>query len=80
VNVADRPAPASGSRVAWWRVLSWQMYDFADTIYSMNVYTLYFGLFLAAVYHKDSADFGWALTLPTSWWRLSHPSSVPCAT
>lgn len=38
-------APAA-PKVAWWRVLSWQMYDFADTIYSMNVYTLYFGLFL----------------------------------
>lgn len=63
MNVADRQAPAPGARVAWWRVLSWQMYDFADTIYSMNVYTLYFGLFLAAVYKKDSADFGWALTL-----------------
>ncbi|MFZ5814077.1 MAG: MFS transporter [Bacillota bacterium] len=50
-------------KVAWWRVLSWQMYDFADTIYSMNVYTFYFGLFLFSAYGKNATDFGWALTV-----------------
>jgi len=39
------------------------MYDFADTIYSMNVNSLYFGLFLMAVFGKDSEDFGWALVV-----------------
>lgn len=39
------------------------MYDFADTIYSMNVYTLYFGLFLATAFNRDATSFGWALTV-----------------
>ncbi len=52
-----------GTQVVWWRVLSWQMYDFADTIYSMNVYTFYFGLFLLEIFGRDSADFGWALSI-----------------
>ena len=39
------------------------MYDFADTIYSMNVYTMYFGLFLAASFGRDATAFGWALTV-----------------
>lgn len=60
-------APVAGAgahtpSVAWWRVLSWQMYDFADTIYSMNVYTYYFSIYIAFAFSKDSASFGWALT------------------
>lgn len=50
-------------KLPWWRVLSWQMYDFADTIYSMNVYTMYFGLFLASSFGRSATDFGWALTV-----------------
>jgi UMF1 family MFS transporter len=49
--------------IPWWRILSWQLYDFADTIYSMNVYTLYFGVFIAAAFSRSATDFGWALTL-----------------
>jgi MFS transporter, UMF1 family len=56
-------APGQAPKVAWWRVLSWQMYDFADTIYSMNVYTMYFGLFLAFAFNRSATDFGWALTV-----------------
>lgn len=33
----------TGRRVRWWQIFSWQLYDFADTIYSMNVTSLYFG-------------------------------------
>ena len=54
---------AQATKVAWWRVLAWQFYDFADTIYSMNVTSLYFGLFLAFAFNKNSTEFGWALTL-----------------
>ncbi|HWI64215.1 MAG TPA: MFS transporter [Symbiobacteriaceae bacterium] len=54
---------SSGNRVAWWRILSWQMYDFADTIYSMNVSSLYFSLFIASAFAKDSTDYGWALVI-----------------
>lgn len=39
-RVDTAPAPR---RVTRWQILSWQLYDFADTIYSMNVTSLYFG-------------------------------------
>lgn len=59
VTVTTKPV----SRVPGWRIFSWQMYDFADTIYSMNVYTMYFGLFLASAFGRSATDFGWALTI-----------------
>lgn len=37
------PVAGSSRQVRWWQVFSWQLYDFADTIYSMNVTTRYFG-------------------------------------
>jgi MFS transporter, UMF1 family len=52
-----------GTRVAWWRVLAWQFYDFADTIYSMNVTSLYFALFVAAAFGKNATEFGLAITI-----------------
>lgn len=53
--------PGAGSPIAWWRILSWQMYDFADTIYSMNVTSFYFAFFIGAFFAKDSTDYGWTL-------------------
>ncbi len=58
----SQPSTAA-PKVAWWRILSWQMYDFADTIYSMNVYTFYIGLFLTFAFKKDARDLGVALTV-----------------
>lgn len=63
MNVAQQTQSTSVTKVAWWRVLSWQMYDFADTIYSMNVYTFYFGLFLFSAFGKETTHFGWALSI-----------------
>lgn len=57
------PSAPTAPRVAWWRILSWQLYDFADTIYSMNVYTFYIGLFLTFAFNKDARDLGVALTV-----------------
>lgn len=54
-------------------ILSWQLYDFADTIYSMNVYTRYFGLFLAAHFAQGATAFGWALTGANLLVALSSP-------
>lgn len=59
VSVTTKPV----SRVPGWRIFSWQLYDFADTIYSMNIYTMYFGLFLASAFGRSATDFGWALTI-----------------
>ncbi|HYF76993.1 MAG TPA: MFS transporter, partial [Symbiobacteriaceae bacterium] len=39
----------------------WQMYDFADTIYSMNVTSVYFAFFILAYFGKDSSAYGWAI-------------------
>lgn len=63
MSVAKQTVPTAVPKVAWWRVLSWQMYDFADTIYSMNVYTFYFGLFLFSAFNRNATDFGWALSI-----------------
>jgi MFS transporter, UMF1 family len=65
--------PVTTAPVVWWRVLSWQMYDFADTIYSMNIYTYYFGIYIAFAFGKNSADFGWALTAANLGVALSAP-------
>ncbi|MDF2628141.1 MAG: hypothetical protein K0R39_1972 [Symbiobacteriaceae bacterium] len=37
------------------------MYDFADTIYSMNVTSVYFAAFILAFFGKDSNAYGWAI-------------------
>jgi MFS transporter, UMF1 family len=74
VNAADSTvASPPAARVAWWRVLSWQMYDFADTIYSMNVYTIYFGWYLASAFGLTSTSFGWALTIANVLVAFSSP-------
>lgn len=75
VDLAGSQAAATGrpSGVRWWQVLSWQFYDFADTIYSMNVYTMYFSLFLAAAFGRSMTDFGWALTLANLMVALTSP-------
>jgi UMF1 family MFS transporter len=49
------------------------MYDFADTIYSMNVYSIYFGWYLASAFGKNSTDFGWALTIANVLVALTSP-------
>lgn len=63
----------SGTRVQWWRILSWQLYDFADTIYSMNVTSFYFALFIAAYFGKSSTAYGWTLTLAGLLVAVSSP-------
>lgn len=54
-------------------ILSWQLYDFADTVYSLNVYTRYFGLFIAAGFAQSATAFGWALTLANLVVAVSSP-------
>lgn len=48
--------------IAWWRILSWQLYDFADTIYSMNVYSLYFGRWVIRAFGASSLTFSLIVT------------------
>ncbi len=73
MTIIRQEVAAPMSKVAWWRVLAWQLYDFADTIYSMNVYTMYFGLFIGAAFGRSSEDFGWALTLANLIVALTAP-------
>src|SRR3979409_983049 len=40
--------PAHGARASWIERASWALYDFANTIFSMNVATLYFSVWLIA--------------------------------
>jgi UMF1 family MFS transporter len=40
--------PAHGARAPWIERASWALYDFANTIFSMNVATLYFSVWLIA--------------------------------
>lgn len=73
MSAAKQLPTARGPKVAWWQVLSWQMYDFADTIYSMNVYTFYFGLYLFSAYGRNATDFGWALSIANLVVALTSP-------
>lgn len=50
-------------RVAGWRIFSWQMYDFADTIYSMNVTSLYFGPWIILAFGANSLVYGVITTI-----------------
>lgn len=50
VNLADAPTVSlARPKPRWYQIFSWQMYDFADTIVSMNVNSRYFGLWVTQV-------------------------------
>jgi UMF1 family MFS transporter len=71
---SPNPGPAGGaSQVAWWRILSWQFYDFADTIYSMNVHTLYFALFITAAFGQSPQSFILVITFANLLVAVSSP-------
>jgi UMF1 family MFS transporter len=46
--------PAATVRAPWIERASWALYDFANTIFSMNVATLYFSVWLIADLHASS--------------------------
>jgi UMF1 family MFS transporter len=48
-------APARQVRAPWIERASWALYDFANTIFSMNVATLYFSVWLVADLHASSS-------------------------
>ncbi len=50
-------------RVRWWQILSWQLYDFADTIYSMNVTSRYFGPWMIAAFGSSELVFNLLMAL-----------------
>lgn len=57
-----RPPSAGASRVVvvrapWIERASWALYDFANTIFSMNVATLYFSVWIIADLHASSTVF-----------------------
>ncbi|MCL5045863.1 MAG: MFS transporter [Actinobacteria bacterium] len=45
-------------RAPWWEILSWQLYDFSDTIFSMNIVSMYFGLWVAVYYKAPEYMYG----------------------
>ena len=49
-----RESPARATRAPWIQRASWALYDFANTIFSMNVATLYFSVWLIADLHASS--------------------------
>lgn len=65
--------PNANNGVAWWRILAWQLYDFAETAWSMNIYSLYFGMFILEAFDRNSTDFGWALTIANLTVAVSSP-------
>jgi UMF1 family MFS transporter len=73
MHFSERAPTTASRKTPWHQILSWQLYDFADTIYSMNVYTRYFSLFIAAAFAKDATAFGWALTLANLLVALTSP-------
>src|ERR1044071_2206942 len=53
LQVSGTPAQ-NGSRAPWEERASWALYDFANTIFSMNVATLYFSVWLIADLHASN--------------------------
>jgi MFS transporter, UMF1 family len=47
-------SPAATGRAPWIERASWALYDFANTIFSMNVATLYFSVWLISDLHASS--------------------------
>lgn len=48
--------------VRGWKVLSYLVYESADSAWSLIVVSVYFGAFVQHALHEPEADFGWALT------------------
>jgi UMF1 family MFS transporter len=46
----------------WWRVLSYLVYESADSAWSLIVVSVYFGAFVQYAMGEPETDFGWALT------------------
>lgn len=50
----DEDVPIRHARAPWIQRASWALYDFANTIFSMNVATLYFSVWLIADLHASN--------------------------
>src|SRR5437762_9782836 len=52
--LVPKEPPLGSARASWIERASWALYDFANTIFSMNVATLYFSVWLVADLHASS--------------------------
>lgn len=59
-SAATRPATAAQHRLLSLPVLSWALYDLANTIFSMNIVSLYFSLWVVNVMRGTDATYGYA--------------------
>jgi UMF1 family MFS transporter len=62
-------APAAHARERW----SWALYDFANTIWSMNVVSLYFATWLVVDLGASNATYSWATSISS----LLMAASIP---
>lgn len=59
-SAATGPATAAQHRLLSLPVLSWALYDLANTIFSMNIVSLYFSLWVVNVMRGTDATYGYA--------------------
>ncbi|MDB4900237.1 MAG: hypothetical protein JWN53_2045 [Gemmatimonadetes bacterium] len=68
-HAEDTAASAAGARERW----SWALYDFANTIWSMNVVSLYFATWLVVDLGASNATYSWATSIAS----LLMAASIP---
>ncbi|NOZ26895.1 MAG: MFS transporter [Chloroflexi bacterium] len=71
-NTAALSSPAARA-TNWKVVLSWALYDLANTIFSMNIVSLYFSLWVVNVMGGSDAAYGYANSLSMFLMFLSAP-------
>jgi UMF1 family MFS transporter len=67
------PTPASARRASWVERYSWALYDFANTIWSMNVTSLYFTGWLVADLGSSNSAVAWGTAVSSILMALSAP-------
>jgi UMF1 family MFS transporter len=65
--------PSTTSSPNWSAILSWSFYDFANTIFSMNIITLYFPLWVTVDKGGEDILYSFALSLSMVMVALSMP-------
>src|SRR5689334_19151437 len=66
-------APAPARRASWVERYSWALYDFANTIWSMNVASLYFATWLVVDLGASNTTYSWSTAISS----LLMAASVP---
>src|SRR4029078_12710819 len=65
--------PAPSRRASWVERYSWALYDFAHTIWSLNITSLHFTRWLVAVLGSSNSAVAWGTALSSILMAISAP-------